>query len=189
MSHPIVSFTKRHAAGIAGDIDISLAPLRKQSLKRVREWMGNAEIAFNLGVRSPVSEAAQARWWREYKKDRGKEVYEIRYRGIHIGNVSIDAISLRDGTARLTIFIGEGSYRAKGIGERALRLFLYYLFQYRRFRKIYLLVHAVNIPAIKVYRRVGFRKEGLLKRHEIIEGKELDKYFMSIFGACFLKGK
>lgn len=72
------------------------------------------------------------------------------------------------------------SYQHQGIGSTLLK---YGLEQMRElgYKKIWLHVHASNLPAIELYRKFGFRAEGVFVRDEIFDGKLIDTISMARF--------
>jgi len=67
-----------------------------------------------------------------------------------------------------------------GIGEQMMRVILDYSEQSPVLTKLELLVHQDNYPAIKLYNKLGFFREGLMKRHFKIEDKYYDGIRMGL---------
>ena len=57
------------------------------------------------------------------------------------------------------------SHQAKGLGSEVLNLLENYLIQVTGLRKLLLHVVGNNIPAIKLYKKYGFKEVGVLKAH------------------------
>jgi RimJ/RimL family protein N-acetyltransferase len=96
----------------------------------------------------------------------------------HIGNVyfrDIEAISRR---AEFHIFIGEKNLRGQGIGSEVMTLALEYARDTLHLRRLYLLVLAENSAAIRIYEKVGFEKEGVLKGHVLKNRRYQDVWVM-----------
>jgi len=72
----------------------------------------------------------------------------------YIGNVQLTNIN--NGCAEFHIFIGEEKYWGKGIGTVATKQMIKIGFEKLELNEIYLFVHKLNIPAIKVYLNCGF---------------------------------
>ncbi len=66
------------------------------------------------------------------------------------------------------------------IGKTMMQIIIDYAEENKTLTKLELLVHQDNIPAIKLYNRLGFFREGLLKRHFKIEGKYYDGIRMGL---------
>jgi len=87
--------------------------------------------------------------------------------------------------AEYYIFIGNKNYWGRGIGIIATKKFLNYIKQHLKLHKIYLHVDWSNFVAKKLYKKVGFIKEGILKG-ELLREK---KYIMMIRMAYFFNKK
>ena len=78
------------------------------------------------------------------------------------------------------IFIGGEEQRSKGYGAEAIRLVLNYGFKTMNLHSINLTVHADNFAGISCYKKVGFLEVGRLPEVLFIDGKYVDKIYMSI---------
>ncbi|EOR93848.1 GCN5-related N-acetyltransferase [Arcticibacter svalbardensis MN12-7] len=74
--------------------------------------------------------------------------------GRYIGNVQL--IDLKEHSAEFHLFIGDVSYWGKGIGKEATDLILQYGFINLGLKFIYLQVHRENLPAMSIYKKIGF---------------------------------
>lgn len=166
---------------------IILRKLEEEDLLRMLEWINDSEIAYLVGIDQPISRDEQKKWYQGLLEDQTKRVFAIEFKEDkkHIGNISLDTIDWRNRNARLTIFIGEKSLRNQGIGHDVLSTFLNYCFNHLNLNRIYLLVHEDNQPAIRLYEKCGFKKEGLLRNHEYYYGKYINKIVMGLFKSEF----
>ena len=99
----------------------------------------------------------------------------------HIGNIKLDNFDWVNRTCELGLLLGDRAYWGKGIGTEVMRLTVSYAFQQLNMRKVLLAVYANNPAAIKLYEKVGFKKEGCLRAQIFSKGEYIDKYFMGIF--------
>src|SRR5699024_12522468 len=102
-------------------------------------------------------------------------VYEV---STESGNVPIGLIGLLNidkkyRKAEFYIVNGEKSYWGKGFASKATNFFLNYTFLKHNLNKVYLYTEVDNIPAQKLFEKVGFKKEGLLKADLIYMGKKV----------------
>lgn len=67
-----------------------------------------------------------------------------------------------------------------GIGLKMMEMIIGYSEESEIITKLELLVHQNNIPAIKLYNRLGFFREGVLKRYFRIDGKYYDGIRMGL---------
>jgi [ribosomal protein S5]-alanine N-acetyltransferase len=99
----------------------------------------------------------------------------------HIGNIKLDNFDWIANTCELGILVGDKNYWAKGIGYEACKLILLFAFNELEIRKVILAVYENNTSAIKLYEKLGFIKEGQLRKHIMKDNIYYDKYYMGIF--------
>ena len=163
-------------------MNIKLAPFRKKHLEISRQWMNDREICrlFNRIYR-PLSAAAQKKWYGNLIKDKSQLTLAIEVNGVYVGNIGLKNISYIDSKGEYYILIGNKDYWGKGIGTKATIKFLNYIKKNLKLHKIYLHVDETNIPALKLYKKVGFVKEGILKDELIRENKHITMVRMAYF--------
>lgn len=101
--------------------------------------------------------------------------------GKHIGNVKIDFHDEKANVSELGLLIGDKNFWGKGIGYEACKLAINYGFEQMKLRKIYLAVYESNPNAKRLYEKLGFKVEGVLRKHVYANGGYQDKYLMGIF--------
>ena len=81
-----------------------------------------------------------------------------------IGTIGLSSIDPRNQKAEFGILIGELTERGKGFAEEASAALLNYAFSELNLHKIKLSVFSDNARAIKLYNKLGFRPEGILRQ-------------------------
>ena len=97
-----------------------------------------------------------------------------------IGFVALHSIEWNNGSALLSIGIGEPAYRGKGYGTDALQLILRYAFAELNLHRIGLDVISDNTRAIQAYKKAGFLHEGTLRSAVLRDGRRHDRMLMGI---------
>jgi RimJ/RimL family protein N-acetyltransferase len=98
----------------------------------------------------------------------------------HIGNIKYDNINKLDKSAYLGILIGEQKYKKIGVAKQTITISIKWLNENLGVENILLGVDNSNIPALKLYQKLGFRpiankgKNGLLMSLNINELKSND---------------
>jgi RimJ/RimL family protein N-acetyltransferase len=100
---------------------------------------------------------------------------------LHIGNIKLDRFDWISRTCELGLLIGDRTYWGKGIGSEVMNLVTRFAFEDLDIRKISLTVYSNNPAAIRLYEKVGFETEGVLKNHIYSKNSYIDKIWMSIF--------
>jgi RimJ/RimL family protein N-acetyltransferase len=81
------------------------------------------------------------------------------YANKHIGNIKFLKTNLKQKKTNLGIWIGDENFLNKGYGAEALRSCINFLIENNIFDKFELGVKSNNIPAIKLYKKLGFIKK------------------------------
>ena len=106
----------------------------------------------------------------------------IRYKpdDVIVGTIKLDQISFFKRNAMDGIMIGEPIYYGKGIACQAYRIVLEYAFNILGLERIYGGCNERNIGMIKVYERLGYAKEGILRKNDYINGEYTDHFLYGI---------
>jgi len=147
---------------------------------RFVKWFADPEVTqFILAKR--VTLAEERKWIRGLAKQKAKLTCAIDTQdGIHIGSIDFHKISKRDKNATFGIVIGDKRYWNQGYGTDATRVLIRYGFQKLKLHRIDLEVHENNPRAIAVYKRLGFKKEGVKRERVLRRGKFYDSIVMGI---------
>jgi RimJ/RimL family protein N-acetyltransferase len=96
-----------------------------------------------------------------------------------IGHVGLYGLDHRVRKAEFGIAIEESQWR-KGFGLRATKAVLEYGFNELNLNKIHLTVLATNTPAVMLYERMGFQKDGVLREEQFRGGRYVDALILSL---------
>ncbi len=97
-----------------------------------------------------------------------------------IGLVNLTNIEWINKKAEFSILIGEKDEWGKGYANEATQLMLAFGFNERNLEKIYLTVDVTHTKAIALYEKIGFVREGLLRKDHFKNGSYRDTYIYSI---------
>ena len=75
----------------------------------------------------------------------------------HIGNIKFHKINLKKKISNLGIWIGNENYLKKGVAFETLSASIRFLFDNNYIKKFFLGVASDNTPAIKLYKKIGFK--------------------------------
>lgn len=91
-----------------------------------------------------------------------------------IGFIRFNFIDKSSGNTWLRMTMGERKSRGKGYAREALDLYLKWMFYKLRVHRVTLECYSTNLRAIKLYKKIGFKKEGILREAVLINGKYHD---------------
>ncbi|MFA6271579.1 MAG: GNAT family protein [Patescibacteria group bacterium] len=123
----------------------------------------------------------EKKWFAEYQKSDNKRFFTICDDVKPIGFMGLSKISKKSKNADLFIAIGDAEYRGKGIGKKAMLWIIDYGFNKLKLHKIYLNVYENNVPAVKLYKSLGFVVEGKIKDDVFFSGRFHSTLYMAKF--------
>lgn len=145
---------------LAGSITI-LRPVLPGDLPRMQTWDHDPVIAALMGRKYDGISAQE--WYETIRTERHSRAWAIvTPEDRLIGEVELVHLNWRAGTAELRICIGEKDCWSQGFGSDAMRTALRAAFDLYGLRSVYLRVFATNSRALRVYERLGFRREAVL---------------------------
>jgi len=116
-----------------------------------------------------VKDAQDGKDLRFVAKANGEIIAHVKYEKGH---------GIHKHIVHVTSLIVSNQYRRKGIANK---LVLFSMKQLPKETKIITLaVDNKNKPAINLYKKIGFKKYGLLKKASLIKGKYVDNYMMEL---------
>lgn len=164
--------------------EIFLRELERTDLARLNAWRAERELVDLLGGSfRHVGVEIDQRWYDAYLASRTHNVRlaicRLSDREM-IGVVYLLQIDWINRSAEFSIQIGEASARGRGFGEVATRLALRHAFDDLNLRRISLTLLTTNERAAALYKKVGFRLEGVFRQAAYKNGGYVDVATMAI---------
>jgi RimJ/RimL family protein N-acetyltransferase len=159
-----------------------LRPLEEEDIDRCLVWINDPEITATVALRFPFNRSREKEWFAAlYKTDRDIPLAIVLKDGDrHIGNCGLHQIDYPNRCAQFGIMIGEKEEWDKGYASEASRLILDYGFDQLGLHRISLQVYAHNLRAQRVYEKLGFTREGVLRESYYRDGRYHDTVIMGI---------
>ena len=161
-----------------------LRELERKDIEKINKWRNDPELIACLGAPYRyINEEVDNEWYNSYLGSRGKAV---RCAIVDAGNeeeilglISLVSIDNINRSAELHIMIGRKENQGKGLGTFAVNTMIEHAFLNLNLRRIELSVLATNVPAIKLYEKVGFSREGVKVQSHYKAGKYIDMIIMA----------
>jgi len=153
--------------------DVVLAPLRPEDSDSFFRWINEREEVLHSSAYRPVCRVQHDAWFQAVQTRGDIVVFAIRLIESDrlIGSCQLLDIHPVHRSAELRIRIGEQGLRGQGYGTQALELLLHFGFADLNLHRIWLHVFAGNERAGRVYCKLGFREEGLLRQAVFLDGQ------------------
>lgn len=147
------------------------------------QWYGDPEVwRLTSWASEPLSTRAVRRLFEDRELSTTEDSFAIlpRHGSRPVGIISLMNISAANGSAELSIIVGDAEDRGRGYGSDAIRTILRYGFERLGLHRIGLSVFTFNGPAISAYRKLGFSEEGRVRAAISRDGSRYDALLMSI---------
>ena len=163
---------------------VYLRGAERDDIPRLIAWMNDYRTSRTLAIRAPLSGPLEEAWFERTLADQGKGGYFFVACLIAddrpIGTIGLFELDLFNGSAGLGLSVGAAEDRGHGHGTDMLRALLRFGFGFLRLERIWLDVYDFNPGARRVYERVGFVHEGILRHGVFREGRFVDVHRMAI---------
>lgn len=169
---------------------INLRLFKKSDIDLKVKWINDTEVNKYLHYDFPLCPDRTLSWFNSIIGNNTREdfVYEVVERGnsIPIGLIGLLGIDNKNRKAEFYIVNGEKKYWGQGLATVATKEFLTHAFLKHNLNKIYLYTEVDNTPAQKLFEKIGFQREGLLKDDLIHMGRKIDRYYYGIYRKDYL---
>jgi RimJ/RimL family protein N-acetyltransferase len=157
---------------------VTLRPLEPEDIELMYPWHLDYEldILSSWGPRRSYA-LFQKRWEsRILEPDEDFLNFGVVAGGKLVGRVQLALIDREQRRACVGILIGERSAWGKGIGRKALQLLFDYAFTVENLERLTAEVYDFNERSQRVMEAAGMVREGILRSHEVHNGRRVDMY-------------
>jgi RimJ/RimL family protein N-acetyltransferase len=153
-----------------------LRPFEWEDAEAYRRWVNDSDIIPLVDRVRPVTAGEQRVWYESISRDPRVVIFAVDAIAEHrfVGCVWLYAIDARHRHAELRVLIGDKDYWGSGVGTEAIAMLVHFAFAKLNLNKLYAYVLAANARALKTFERIGFVREGLLKKDRYVNGKFVD---------------
>jgi RimJ/RimL family protein N-acetyltransferase len=168
---------------------VVLRPFDKRDLPHIQRWSNDAELRKLIGETAPMSQAEAEKYYKRVRADKDRAWYMIVLKKGNrvIGEAGLLRMFRPWRSTDMTIIIGERDAWGKGYGKEAGRLILDYAFRHLGFHRVSIGVVGFNKNALRFWRSLGFKKEGVERDAHFYDNKYSDGIMMSILEDEFRK--
>ena len=158
---------------------IGIRPQRVYDAKRFYEILNNPNFKyFPVRPKSIEEEKAFLRLNPERWREKSAFNFSIIYNQKHVGGIGLRIDSFRSFIGELGYFIDE-KYWGRGITTQAVRLLEDFIIANLNLHRIEIRMAIQNKASQKIAIKCGYKKEGILRESNFINGKWYDSYLYS----------
>jgi RimJ/RimL family protein N-acetyltransferase len=160
---------------------LRLRPVQPGDLPKFAEWLADPEVRRWLAaLQEAPTLQDEVEWYEDSRANPDNVLWSIEtLAGRLIGTVELRIVP-HARRAELGIAIQDKSQWNEGYGTETIGLVLGYGFEDLELNRIELTVDEANARGRRCYEKCGFREEGLLRQHRIVEGEFGNTVMMAI---------
>ena len=168
----------------------NLRKIRKSDLPGMVEWRNKKHVRrwfFNQNI---LTLEKQLKWYKRYLKNSSDRMFIIGTKGnVPIGTIALCNIDYRNKRAEFgRLMIAESVYLRKGYAADAALALINFAFTEMGLNRLYLESFADDKPAVDLYKKLGFKIEGILRKHIFINRCSRDVIYMGLLKEEFKNG-
>ncbi len=164
---------------------LKLRPLEREDLRFVHE-MDNNESVMHYWFEEPYEAFVElADLYDKHIHDQSERRFVVEREQEPVGLVELVEINHLHRRAEFQIIIAP-VHQGKGYARVASALAMDYAFTVLNLHKLSLIVDVENERAIKVYKKLGYREEGVLRQEFFVNGEYRDAIRMAVFQPDYL---
>lgn len=163
-----------------------LSPINVEDYQECTKWINDMEASIGMVFASGLITPIQERQILDglANTDFNFAIVDLETNEL-VGTIGFPKVDYINRIAEFGIFIGNKEYWRKGYGVEATQLVLDFGFNILNLNNIYLKVYSYNHPAIKCYKKAGFKEAGRIRESKQIAQEKYDEIYMDILAKEF----
>lgn len=157
------------------EMKTTIRKFERSDIPKKVEWINNPANNQFLHYDIPICVEKTEKWFDSHKGDNTRFDAVIEVDGVPVGTIGLLCIDEKNSKAEYYIALGDTNYKGKGVAKEASKLILNYGFENLGLNRIYLFTEAENVSAQKLFERVGFVREGIIRQDIFSHGKYADR--------------
>lgn len=159
---------------------IKLRKILEEDLQLIANWRMSTEVTKYMHTDPIITKDSQFAWYKSIMNDETVRYWIIVFNKVKIGILCLNNIDIVNKRCYWGYYIGDTSFRGKGIA-RLLECNIYdYIFFELKLNKLCGEVLAFNEKVVKIHEKYGSKVEGILKQHVLKNGCFYDVVTMGI---------
>lgn len=167
-------------------MNISIRKFRFEDIPNKIEWINDSRNNRYLHYDLPLEYEKTCVWFEKNKDRQDRYDAVIEADGVPVGLIGLLSIDKSERKAEYYISMGCQACKGRGVAFAASELLLDHAFRELKLESLYLYTETGNLPAQKLFSRLGFIREGMEDTPLFYKGRSVDRYFYTMKKSSFL---
>lgn len=168
-------------------MNVSIRKFQVEDIPYKIKWINDESNNKFLHYELPLTKEKTLQWFNTTKDRTDRMDYTVLYEGKPVGLIGLLNIDDKNKKAEYYICLGEDQSKGKGVAYIASDCLIKEGYHKKNLNKIYLYTEVENIRAQKLFEKIGFIKEGLLKCDIIHNGHKIDRFIYGLILEEYLR--
>lgn len=161
-------------------------PIQDTDLKTVFDWRNSERIRRVSYHDHLITMDEHRRWFKNLQADSTRRTFIFEENHRPLGTVNIVDIDLKNKRCRWGFYLGEEDLK-KGTGTEMAKFALDYIFDAIELEKVCAEAFDWNEASIVYHLKLGFQREGLLRKHQLKDGQLQDLVLFGLLKSDWFK--
>jgi len=126
--------------------------------EKIRQWRNREEIRKFMLTQHIISKKEHFKWIESLKNRKDWKFWIVFIDGAPVGSIYFQNIDYKNFSSEWGFYIGESSYRGKGLSKDILFKFLEMFFEKMEFEDLHIKVLSSNVIALNLYKKFKFKE-------------------------------
>lgn len=151
---------------------VELRTIETEDVDFLQRTINDPEVRTTLAPTRPMNRSAEREWVESLGETDSINLL-VCVDETRVGSVDLKPPNQVWGVAEIGVMIASGHWN-EGYATEAISLLCGFAFNQRRLNKVYAKVGSKNPAAERVLEKVGFQKEGMLRKEGFLDGEHID---------------
>lgn len=153
-------------------VRVDLHPIETDDAEFLQRLVNDPQVRGSIASYAPYNAEQEREWIEALGEDEGVTLL-VCVDGDPVGSIGFDSPNEVWGTAEIGYMIAPDHW-GNGYATEAVALLSAYAFHERRLDKLHATVYATNPASARVLEKVGFERDGTLRKHAFVDGERVD---------------
>lgn len=158
------------------DGDVEVRSFFFEDIPNKVKWINDRENNTYLHYDLPLEQEKTEKWFMANNDRTDRIDAVIEYEGVPVGLIGLLSIDPVNKKSEYYVCMGESKYKGRNIATKASNIIINHGFLKCGLNKIYLYTEKDNILAQKLFEKLGFKNEGLMREDLIYCNRKVDRY-------------